>query len=101
MARGYNLPIGRPVDIADGLRVLGELLEEHPGVDLSEIGDAVEADGVIFFGGEGAVGSILGECQGRDAVGLPHPGVAYFRFHDILFISLKTQSKQGWRRGNN
>lgn len=93
MAGGYNLAIGRPVDVADGLGVLSELLKQGPGIDLCEVSNAVEADCVVFLGGKGAVGRIEGEGKGGDAVGLPHSRVAYFRFHDILFISRKTGSK--------
>ena len=87
VARGYNLPVGRPVDVADGLRVLRELLQQRPAIDLREVGHAVKADGVVLLGGKGAIGGVGGEGEGGDAVGLPHSGVANFRFHDILFIT--------------
>lgn len=95
VAGGYDLPIGRPVDVADGLGVLRELLQQQPGIDLCEVGDSVKANGMVFLGGEGAVGSIEGEGEGGDAVGLPHSRVAYFCFHDILFIHTnRIQSKE-------
>lgn len=90
MTGGHDLPVGGPIDVADGLGEFFELLDELPGVNIFEGVDAVEMYDVVLLCGQGAVLRIGGEGERGDAVCLPDRGVAYFHAVISYWINEKT-----------